>query len=287
MIRFNTLAGDPKDRECRHRPYRFISFIGHRHSTVALAIIINILIFAFGLIYYRSDTLVAQSSKHSIALSIGYAATVILHFDVALILFPVCHTLISMLRATSFSAFPQRGNGPTYHNILAWSMALFAWVHAIAHWINYAHVANENGWGIKGVFLLSLATGAGWSGHVMLVLLTLIAITSTESVRVGKPDMLHAFHHMSVVIFMLWSVHGAFKTTNARNSVSWTNVATFWQYWIGGGFAYLLERILQEFHGRHRAHISKVIQHPSGVIEMQIKKRAVVIQVGQGCPYHR
>lgn len=55
----------------------------------------------------------------------------------------------------------------------------------------------------------------------------------------------------------------------------------FWQFWMYGGFVYLLERILREVRGRHKTYISKVIQHPSKVVEIQIKKEHTKSRAGQ------
>lgn len=41
------------------------------------------------------------------------------------------------------------------------------------------------------------------------------------------------------------------------------------------------ERILREVRARHRTYISKVILHPSKVIEIQIKKEKTVTRAGQ------
>jgi len=55
-----------------------------------------------------------------------------------------------------------------------------------------------------------------------------------------------------------------------------------------GGVIYVYERILREVRSRHRTYISKVIQHPSKVIEIQIKKEKTETRAGQyiflSCP---
>lgn len=55
----------------------------------------------------------------------------------------------------------------------------------------------------------------------------------------------------------------------------------FWQYWMYGGFVYLVERILREVRGRHKTYITKVIQHPSKVVEIQMKKENTKSRAGQ------
>lgn len=55
----------------------------------------------------------------------------------------------------------------------------------------------------------------------------------------------------------------------------------FYLYFIWGGAIYLLERLMREIRGRHKTFISKVIQHPSKVVEIQIKKEKTKTRAGQ------
>jgi len=51
---------------------------------------------------------------------------------------------------------------------------------------------------------------------------------------------------------------------------------------------WISERVLREIRSRHRTYISKVIQHPSKVMELQIKKEKTTVRAGQyiflSCP---
>lgn len=60
-----------------------------------------------------------------------------------------------------------------------------------------------------------------------------------------------------------------------------SGIGVFWQYWMWGGFLYLAERVSREIRGRHKTFVSKVIQHPSNVVEIQIKKENTKTQAGQ------
>lgn len=53
------------------------------------------------------------------------------------------------------------------------------------------------------------------------------------------------------------------------------------RYWLVGGLIWIYERILREVRSRHRTYISKVIQHPSNVMEIQIKKEKTTTRAGQ------
>ena len=60
------------------------------------------------------------------------------------------------------------------------------------------------------------------------------------------------------------------------------------RYWLVGGVIWIVERILREIRSRHITYISKVIQHPSNVMELQIKKEKTTTRAGQyiflSCP---
>ncbi|KAF7798142.1 hypothetical protein EIP86_009358 [Pleurotus ostreatoroseus] len=53
------------------------------------------------------------------------------------------------------------------------------------------------------------------------------------------------------------------------------------RYWLVGGVIWVFERVLREVRSRHRTYISKVIQHPSKVLELQIKKEKTTTRAGQ------
>lgn len=160
-------------------------------------------------------------------------------------------------------------------------MVLFTWIHATAHWINFARLSSTRGQGPKGFFLECFATGPGWSGHIMLFSLMLIALTSFERIRLNQWQRFWSTHHLFLIFFIFWSIHGAFSSNNADEASSWISRAIFWQYWLSGALVYLVERTLREVRGLHKTHISKVVQHPNNVVEVQIMKKEMVVEVGQ------
>jgi NADPH oxidase 2 len=69
---------------------------------------------------------------------------------------------------------------------------------------------------------------------------------------------------------------------------SWLQIGVFWRYWLVGAVIFIYECILREIRSRHRTYISKVIQHPGKVVEVQIKKDKTTVRAGQyifiNCP---
>jgi NADPH oxidase 2 len=164
----------------------------------------------------------------------------------------------------------------------------FTWVHTIAHWNNFAQLAAKNNLGFKGWLLANFVSGPGWSGYVMLTALMLMVVTSLEKFRRANFERFWYTHHLFVIFFVFWSVHGAFCMIKPDAAPFCANTGVFWLYWMYGGFIYLMERIAREVRGRHKTYISKVIEHPSNVVEIQIKKEHTKTRAGQyiffNCP---
>ena len=272
----------PDIPNCREELDHWFFVMSSRYSLVALATCMHALVFIAGLVYYDTDAiLVTPTSDISGPLSIAHAAALVLHCDVAIFLFPVCRTLISFLRGSPFNLFTRKGSEISFHVVASWFMVFFAWVHAVAYWVKFGHEASKNDQGFKTFLLLNFSTGPGLSGHIMLLIITIIAATSTGYARTAKWGTFCAFHHLYILLFVLWAIHGAFVMTHISETAPWTKVATFWQYWICGGTACLLEKVLREIRSRHKSHVSKVIRHPSNVVEIQMKKRKIAVMVGQ------
>jgi predicted ferric reductase len=165
--------------------------------------------------------------------------------------------------------------------VVAYSLVFFTWVHTIAHWNNFAQLAAKNKLGFKGFILINFTTGPGWSGYVMLFALMAMLFTSFEKPRRANYERFWSVHHLFIIFFGFWSIHGAFCMIKPDSAPFCSGIGVFWKFWMYGGFVYLIERILREVRGRHRTVVSKVIQHPSNVVEIQIKKDHTKMRAGQ------
>ena len=165
--------------------------------------------------------------------------------------------------------------------VVAWSIVFFTIVHTVAHWNNFAQLAAKNKLGFKGFLRANFTTGPGWSGYVMLLILTLMVVTSTEKPRRQNFERFWTVHHLFIVFFVFWSIHGAFCMIKPDSPPFCNGIGVFWQFWIYGAVVYLIERVLREVRGRHVTFISKVVQHPSNVVEIQIKKEHIKTRAGQ------
>ncbi|KAI1274278.1 ferric reductase NAD binding domain-containing protein [Xylaria sp. FL0933] len=260
---------------------------GYRRFFVFVFVFLHALVFAFGFVNYAvKDSLQIARNTFGPTYMIARSAALVLHVDVALILFPVCRTFISIARQTPLNGIIQFDKNITFHITTAWSIVFFSWVHTIAHWNNFAQIAAKNHLGFYGFLAANLASGPGWTGYIMLVALMGMVFTSIEKPRRANYERFWYTHHMFIVFFVFWAAHGAFcmiqpDTAPFCISIGTTAVGVFWQYWTYGGFIYLAERIAREVRGRHKTYISKVIQHPSNVCEIQIKKENTKTRAGQ------
>jgi len=278
------LLAIPRGRPLTDVSRRFVIVFGLLHA----------MLFAFAMVNFNvKDNLQGARDIFGATYSIARSAALVLHFDVALVLFPVCRTFISLARQTPLNGIIQFDKNITFHITTAWSIVFFSWVHTIAHWNNFAQVAAKNNLGIYGWLLANFVSGPGWSGYIMLIALMGMVLTSVEKPRRANYERFWYTHHMFVVFFLFWSIHGAFCMIQPDFapfciSVGAQAVGVFWQYWMYGGFIYLAERIAREVRGRHKTYISKVVQHPSNVCEIQIKKENTKTRAGQyiflNCP---
>ncbi|KAI9843574.1 MAG: hypothetical protein M1837_006250 [Sclerophora amabilis] len=157
----------------------------------------------------------------------------------------------------------------------------FSLLHTFAHLNNFARLAAKNNLGFKGFLLANVATGPGWSGYLMLLSLIAMMVTAMEKPRRANYERFWNVHHLFIFFFVFWSIHGAFCMIKPDLPPFCADVGVFYQFWIYSGVVYLIERILREVRGRHKTFISKVIQHPSSVLEIQIKKEHTKTRAGQ------
>jgi NADPH oxidase len=140
--------------------------------------------------------------------------------------------------------------------------------------------------------ILNFATGTGATGWIMTAALGIMVWFAVEKKRRRPNGGFEKFwytHHLFIVFFICWQLHGMFCMIKPDNGVcSFNIIGVFWRYWLPGGIVFIIERILREVRSRHYTYISKVIQHPSKVMEVQIKKEKTKTQAGQyiflSCP---
>ena len=283
MLVSGEMSSDPpRQLTWREKANRWFVHHAAQHVFVSIFIVVHAMIFAFGFVnYHMKDNMTNARATFGITYSIARAAALVLHFDIAILIFPVCRTLISLLRQTPLNGIIHFDENISFHKLVAWSIVFFSLLHTFAHFNNFARLSRANSLGFKGFLLANFTTGPGWSGWIMLLSLMAIAFTSIEKHRRGNFERFWYTHHLFVTFFVFWSVHGAFCMIKTDVGPFCKGTGVFWEFWMYGGFVYLVERIMREVRGRHRTYISKVIQHPSNVVEIQMKKERTKMRAGQ------
>ncbi|KAG0300992.1 hypothetical protein BGZ98_008712 [Dissophora globulifera] len=237
----------------------------------------------FGLAFFNffySDNFEIARSKLGVTLPIARGAALVLHVNSGLILFPVCRTLISWLRSTPLNRIVPFDRALKFHKTIAWSIVFFSIVHTVAHYVNFwrltqAEPEKYSFWN------LMFVSGPGFTGHLMLLFLAIMVITSLPSVRQRKFEVFWYWHHLFLLFFFFFSFHGAFCLLTPDRPPFCKDISSFWKYWVASGSTYLLERIMREWRASQKTTISRVILHPSKVVEIQIKKEGCHALAGQ------
>jgi NADPH oxidase len=268
---------------------------GGRRLFFFVWIFLHLLVGLFGLMNYQmNDDFNNARATFGLGFSIARAAALILHVDAAFILLPVCRGFISILRRTPLNDIIPFHDNVTFHKATAWSIVFWSVVHILSHMYNFARLSitstQSPGQAVVAFFLTNFTTGPGVTGWIMTVALGVMVWFSIEKRRRSHFERFWYSHHLFIVFFINWQLHGMFCMIKPDRPpfCSPNTIGVFWRYWLLGGVIWIGERVLREVRSRHRTFISKVIQHPSKVMEIQIKKEKTTVQAGQyiflSCP---
>lgn len=282
MMSTEVVTEAPKPLTPKQKFDRWMVNEGYRRIFVGVFILLHLFVFGFGFIHYTlKDNLVLARAIFGITLPIARSSALVLHVDVALVLLPVCRTLISMARQTPLNGIIQFDKNITFHKLTAWSIVFFSWLHTIAHWNNFAQLAIKQNLGFVGWLMANFVSGPGWTGYIMLIVLMAMVLTAVEKPRRANFERFWYTHHLFLIFFFFWSFHGAFCMIKPDREPYCDGIGVFWKFWMVGGLIYLAERTMREIRGKHKTYISKVIEHPSNVVEIQIKKDHTKPRAGQ------
>ncbi|KAL6249345.1 hypothetical protein RBB50_003198 [Rhinocladiella similis] len=272
----------PRQLTPREKFNRWMVNEGSRRLFVFTFILVHCMLYAFGFMNYTmKDNMVGARATYGWGYPIARSAALVLHFDVACILLPVCRTLISLARQTPLNGIIPFDKNITFHKLVGYSLVFFTWVHTIAHLHNVAQLSAKNHAGFLGFIKLNFLTGPGWTGYVLTISIMAMFFTAIEKPRRANYERFWNTHHLFIVFFIAWSIHGIYCMIPLDTIPTCFGNGSFYQWWFVGGFAYLGERIMREIRGSHKTYIHKVIQHPSNVVEIQIKKEHTKTRAGQ------
>ncbi|EDR10316.1 NADPH oxidase B [Laccaria bicolor S238N-H82] len=270
---------------------------GGRQLFFGTWIFLHLLVAVFGFMNYQlKDNLVDARALFGVTFTIARTAALILHIDVIFILLPVCRNFVSLLRRTPLNDIIPFDKNITLHKATAWSIVAGTVVHVVAHMVNFYKLAmadtdaKTTGQRVLAFLEANFNTGPGVTGWIMTVSLGIMVFFASEKRRRAHFERFWYSHHLFVVFFINWQLHGMFCMIKPDRPpyCSSNTIGVFWRYWLIGGVIWISERVLREIRSRHRTYVSKVIQHPSNVMELQIKKEKTTTRAGQyiflSCP---
>lgn len=153
----------------------------------------------------------------------------------------------------------------------------------------------------------------GITGVIITLCLILMVSSSTELIRRSYFEVFWYTHHLFIIFFFGLAVHGTggvlrlqtnlddHKPEECEDVSKWKNstscaippkfevlVSYTWMVIIGPMFIYTLERCIRFYRATQEVEIINVIQHPSKVVEIQMKKEGFRCEAGQfiflACP---
>ncbi|XP_059035245.1 NADPH oxidase 3 [Mustela lutreola] len=154
----------------------------------------------------------------------------------------------------------------------------------------------------------SLTTIAGVTGLVLSLALILIMTSSTEFIRQVSYELFWYTHHVFIIFFISLAFHGAGRIVRGQTPESqlqhnvtfcrdhyaqWQKVApcpvpqfsgkepSAWKWVLGPVVLYACERMMRLWRFQQEVVITKVVSHPSGVLELHMKKRNFKMAPGQ------
>ncbi|KAI0071776.1 hypothetical protein K474DRAFT_568109 [Panus rudis PR-1116 ss-1] len=260
-------------------------------------VILHLLLLGFGAMNFAlGDRLSIARNTFGVTYVIARSAALVLQVDVAFILLPVCRNFITLLRHTPLNqGIIPLDKSMSFHKATGWAIVAASIIHIVAHMVNFAQLAllpvRETTTQRIVLFVrANFTTGPGATGWIMTIVLAAMVSTASKKTRDKRYELFWYTHHLFIIFFVCWQLHGMFCMIpqDREPKCSWNTTGVFWRFWLVGGVIWTAERILREVRSRHRTYIHKVVQHPSNVVELQIKKTDIRTRPGQyiyiSCP---
>ncbi|KAI1906589.1 hypothetical protein LOZ58_001338 [Ophidiomyces ophidiicola] len=249
---------------------------------------LHIGIFIFGWYKQAADIRLAPLNTLQFSVWISRGAGLVLSVDGALILLPMCRTLLRYVRP-KFRWLPL-DESQWFHRQVAYSMLFFSLVHTIAHYVNFFNVEKTQVRKETAVQIHYTQAG-GITGHIMLLCMLLMYTTAHARIRQQAFETFWYTHHLFIPFMLGLYTHatGCF-VRDTLNPISPLAGDEFWNHCIGyegwrwelwGGGIYLIERLYREVRAARETKITKVVRHPYDAMEIQFSKPSMKYKAGQ------
>ncbi|WOK97465.1 respiratory burst oxidase [Canna indica] len=277
-------------RRWSQRTRYFLEDNWQRVWVIALWLCICAGLFTWKFIQYRRRA-VYHVMGDCVCVAKGAAET--LKFNMALILLPVCRNTITLLRTkTKLGKVLPFDDNLNFHKVIAVGISIGIGLHAISHltcdFPRLLHSTDEGYDPMKPFFGVTRPNNywwfvkgtEGWTGITMVVLMAIAFTLATPWFRRGRISLPRPFnrltgynafwysHHLFVVVYALFVVHGYFLYLTKE----WYKRTT-WIYLTVPVVLYASERLIRAFRSSIRAvKILKVAVYPGNVLALHVSK---------------
>jgi len=230
----------------------------------------HLFLFVFGFFKQKDDPHLSLLNGLKLSVWASRGAGLVLAFDCAMVLLPVCRNFIRVIRASFLNNYIPFDENIWFHKVTAYCMFLFTLIHVVAHYVNFFNVEYLNVLPLY-AWQIHYQTWAGATGHILLLIMLLMYTTAQVDMRNQCFEAFWYTHHLGLVFMylMLWHAYGCFVHDFTSGQCKPYNS---YQYILVSYGLYLLERVYREYRSRLPTHISKVVGHPAKTIEIQFKK---------------
>ncbi|XP_065771678.1 NADPH oxidase 1 isoform X2 [Muntiacus reevesi] len=177
-------------------------------------------------------------------------------------------------------------------------------------WLNPIQSSNTT------VVYVTFTSIAGLTGVIITMALVLMVTSAMEFIRRSYFEVFWYTHHIFIIYFIDLGIHGLGGIVRGQTDESmaenhphtcaeffekWDDPASHckppqfeglpaesWKWILAPGILYIFERILRFYRSQQKVVITKVVMHPSKVLELQMHKHGFSLEVGQyifvNCP---
>ncbi|KAF9142928.1 hypothetical protein BGX30_001835 [Mortierella sp. GBA39] len=246
--------------------------------------ILHVVLFIFGVLRVKNDkNLINLNGPLNYSLWIARGGGICLIWDCSIILLPVCRNILRILRVSFLNKLIPIDENIWFHKITAYSIVVCTAIHAISHYVNIfkmnkLYMAGVPGFTMSGGELL-YKSPAGVTGHIMLLCMALMYTTAKQTQRNKSFEAFWYTHHLAFVMLGSLMFHGIGCIVKDQDGVC--RGYKSYRYLLIGYILYIIERGIRAYRARLETRLVKAIQHPAGVIELQIQKPSFKYKPGQ------
>ncbi|CAH7673330.1 NADPH oxidase A [Phakopsora pachyrhizi] len=241
----------------------------------------HLLIFAYGWYTQLSNEKLSILNLLKFSVWSSRGAGIVLGVDGFLLLLPVCRNIIKVLRPQLTWLMPMDEN-IWFHRQVAYSTAFFSMVHTTAHYVNMIMVEKTQVRTQTAVGIMYTQPGP-FTGHVMLLIMVLMYTTAHHTIRNQCFEAFWYTHHLA--FFWMLGLYTHATGCFVRGALPGEKVECLGyntvRFTVWSGILYFGERVMREIRARQSTQIVGVLMHPSGTMEIRLKKPSFQYVAGQ------